>query len=80
MSKLIERREQALAAATAHAHISLVPIRTAHAITGIPTRTIQNWAKDGKIRAQRDGPKLWLVSIADIRTVAATIKPGKKAK
>lgn len=77
MNKLIERRKaQATTAPPAH----LITIRRAHQETGVTVRTIQNWASAGRITAQRDGPKLWLVSVEDVLRVAATLKPGKQPK
>jgi len=57
---------------------NLVSVRDAARVTGVPARTIQRWAVEGRITAHRDGPRLWRVSIADVERVNATIKPGRK--
>jgi len=78
MSKLTERR--AAQRQRAAAPNGMVTTREASIRTGIPIRTIQRWAtEENKIRWKRRGPKILLVSLEDVKNVAATLKPGKKA-
>jgi excisionase family DNA binding protein len=56
----------------------LVTIHQAAAETGVTKRTLQDWAKDGKIKAQKSGPKIWYVDLSDAREMARTSKPGTK--
>lgn len=58
----------------------MVTVRRAAADTGIAVRTIQTWAKEEQIQAQRHGPRLWYVDLDDCRHLAATLKPGPKPK
>lgn len=73
MSTKTQNRRQARARPN-----NLVSVRDAARHTGVPARTIQRWATEGRITAQRDGTKLWRVRVTDVERVAATLKPGRK--
>ena len=57
-------------------------VTTHHAanLTGANQVSIQEWARAGKIRAQRHGPKkwLWYVNLEDVQRMARESKPGKQ--
>ncbi|MCP4542666.1 MAG: helix-turn-helix domain-containing protein [Chloroflexi bacterium] len=79
MSKLAERRQAQQAKATPiPAHLRR--ISEVSAMTGIPNRTLREWAADDRIEAHRHGPKLWYINLKDAQRVAQTLKPGPKPK
>ena len=78
MSKLQERRIAQRQKAQHPPH-QMVTTREASIRTGIPVRTIQRWAtKENRVGWKRRGPKILLVSLADVIEIAKTLKPGKK--
>jgi excisionase family DNA binding protein len=52
----------------------LITTHQAGTTTGISTRTIAHWAATGQIEAQRHGPKMWYVSLEDVKHLAETTK------
>ena len=58
----------------------MVTTRHASNMTGAGQVTIQEWARAGKIRAERHGPKrwLWYVNLEDVQRMARESKPGKQ--
>lgn len=75
MTTLRQRRKHQAAAAIP---TRMRSIRDVHTFTGIPIRTLQAWAQKGRVKAVRDGAKLWYVSLSDVQHVAATLRPGPK--
>jgi excisionase family DNA binding protein len=78
MSKLAQRRQRQATEELPPDHLR--PIREASPLTGVPKRTIAQWAQQGRIEAQKFGPRIWYVNVDDVRRVAATLKPGPKPK
>ena len=78
MSKLAERRRKQRK--TDIPPEGLRPIREASPLTGVPPRTIARWAQEGKIRAQKFGPRIWYVSVEDVQHLAETLRPGPKPR
>ncbi len=58
----------------------MVTTRHASNITGAGQVSIQGWARAGKIRAERHGPKkwMWYVDLEDVQRMARESKPGKQ--
>ena len=80
MSKLAERRQAERESANTPFPAHLRRISEVAAITGIPRRTLQRWASEGRIEAQRVGAKLWYINLDDVEHVAATLTYGPKPK
>ena len=58
----------------------MVTTRQASNETGAGQVSIQEWARDGKVQAQRHGPKkwTWYVDLDDVRRMARESKPGRQ--
>ena len=58
----------------------MVTTRSASNETGAGQVSIQEWARAGKIRAERYGEKqwLWYVNLEDVERMARESKPGKQ--
>ena len=58
----------------------MVTTRYAANVTGAHQTSIQTWARMGKVRAERHGPKqhLWYVNLDDAQRMARESKPGKQ--
>jgi hypothetical protein len=59
---------------------TLRPIREVAIQTGIPARTLRRWAKEGRIDARRQGPKLWYIDPKQAQALSLTLKPGPTPK
>lgn len=58
----------------------MVTTRHAALVTGAHQVSIQEWARDKKIRAERYGKKQWrwYVNLKDVKQMARTSKPGRQ--
>ncbi len=79
MSKLTDRRA-ARRAATTPPPAHLRRVSDVAALTGIPRRTLQRWASEGRIEAHKHGPRLWYINMDDAQRLAETLTPGPKPK
>lgn len=58
----------------------MLPASLVATITGVPSSTLRRWAREGRVKAEKLGPKNWYIDPDDASRVAETLKPGPKPK